>query len=131
MKISLRILLFYGLIAFIVIFSSCEDDRLYQSFYPEENLTITSYLESQKENYSYYLRLLEETDLTGALSAYNAYGNNFTLFLPSNTAFDDYFSDTLKCVSLQSEQCVSLQSEQCVSLQSEQNPSFSKVKRKD
>ncbi|MCK4919667.1 MAG: fasciclin domain-containing protein [Bacteroidales bacterium] len=93
MKISFRILLFYSLIAFIAIFSSCEDDRLYQSFYPEENLTITSYLESQQEHYSYYLKLLEETDLSGSLSAYNAYGNKFTLFLPSNTAFEEYFSE--------------------------------------
>lgn len=78
----------------MVFMSSCEDDRLYESFYPVENLTITAYLEAHQEEFSTYLRLLEEANYKGSLSAYNPYGKNFTLFLPTNEAFEEYFLES-------------------------------------
>ena len=91
LKIYLLVGIFAGLFLFFV---SCENDRLYESFYPEEKYTIASYLETSQDSLSMYYQLLKSLDLLNALSAYNPHGNSYTLFLPDDQAFNKFFEDS-------------------------------------
>jgi uncharacterized surface protein with fasciclin (FAS1) repeats len=89
-KIITRFLIVPGILLLIF---SCQEDRLYESFYKEQKLTIASFIEANKDSFSYYYELIKSNDMMGSLSAYNPYGNNYTLFLPSNDAFEKYFNE--------------------------------------
>lgn len=90
-KRPLHIILFFALVA---CFSSCENERLYESFYPEDYFTIAEYMEAGKDSLGIYYQLVEELDLLQSLSAYNPYGNSYTLFLPDDNAFMKFFESS-------------------------------------
>jgi uncharacterized surface protein with fasciclin (FAS1) repeats len=54
--------------------------------------SIGEYLNQNHEEYSYFMQLIEGNDLADALNSYNPYGNDYTLFLPTNSAFDRFFT---------------------------------------
>lgn len=74
-----------------MIWYSCEDPDQDRSFFDKNILTITEYLETNKDQYSSFLKVVEAADLKDALTAYNPFGDGFTLFLPTNEAFDRFF----------------------------------------
>ncbi len=59
-------------------------------FSDEDFTDIASYLEENQETYSRFYRIMLEGDLKHALSAYNPFGTGFTLFLPTDDAFDRF-----------------------------------------
>jgi uncharacterized surface protein with fasciclin (FAS1) repeats len=79
--------------ALCILFFTCKEEELYISYYPEQKFTVNSYIEANLDSFANYYKLLQAGDLTGALSAYNPYGNNFTLFLPTDRAFEKFFND--------------------------------------
>lgn len=69
--------------------SAC--DEIPDTFQTEKNLiSIGDFLYENKEDYSSFIRVMEEGNMTQALSAYNPLGNNYSLFLPSDEAFEKF-----------------------------------------
>jgi len=74
---------------------SCGEEQDLTPFVTEVEISIGQYLEDNEETYSIFNRIVQESGVMGALKLYNPYGNGnkaFTLFLPQNSAFDDYMS---------------------------------------
>jgi uncharacterized surface protein with fasciclin (FAS1) repeats len=64
----------------------CGQENTGEVFYKEDELPITAYLETNADNYS---TLLEILDITGFGPVLNAYGH-YTFFAPDNNAFSEY-----------------------------------------
>lgn len=79
-----------GIFLLIFVFAgmfSCTDQYT-ERFFQEDELTISAYLESNSNDYSMFLELL---DKSGFHSAFNAYGT-YTLFAFKNDAFAEYLN---------------------------------------
>lgn len=59
-------------------------------FYQEGLVEITDFIIENKEQYSRFNALMEASGVTSSLNSYNPSGNGYTLFLPTNEAFDRY-----------------------------------------
>ncbi len=73
-----------------LIISAC-DTTVPGSFIGEDAITISGFLEENQDTYSQFWKFLLATDLKNTLNAYNPNGSGYTLFLPTNQAFDNYF----------------------------------------
>lgn len=80
------------LLVSLIVFS-CEEEIEKGSFIDSNELNISSFLK-EAEVYSDFTQLLEKSDLFDALNSYNPYGNGFTVFVPSNEAFQNYISES-------------------------------------
>jgi len=80
---------------------SCEKNADTSGFFTEDMLSIATFLESNQEEYSRYWQLVEKTGLFPSLNAYNPKGINFTLFLPTDDAFERYIADNDKYSSFE------------------------------
>ena len=72
------------------VITSCDSDPYGSEWFDEDNLTICQYLEINKEEYSKFHRILIEGKMLSALCAYNPYGEDYTLFLPTDDAIDHF-----------------------------------------
>lgn len=70
--------------------TSCKSDPYGANWIKEDSLTISQYLEKNQEEYSKFFRLLVEGKMLTTLYAYNPYGEDYTLFLPTNEAIDNF-----------------------------------------
>jgi uncharacterized surface protein with fasciclin (FAS1) repeats len=73
-----------------LIISAC-DTTVLGSFIGEDAITISRFLDENQDTYSQFWKFLLATDLKNTLNAYNPNGSGYTLFLPTNQAFDNYF----------------------------------------
>jgi uncharacterized surface protein with fasciclin (FAS1) repeats len=71
-----------------------------QVFFDEDLVTIADYIENNKDTYSSYHRIMMEGNLFDPLSSYNPFGRGFTLFLPTDEAFERYIRNNDKYSSL-------------------------------
>lgn len=83
-----RFLVIWIILSAVII--SCESDPHESNFLDQDSLTISQYIEKNRDEYSKFYRLLVEGKMLGALYAYNPYGEHYTLFLPTDEAID-YF----------------------------------------
>lgn len=74
------------LILILALMPACIDEIPDETFFQDNELTITAFLERNVEDYSMMLELLERA---GFKSAFNAYGT-YTLFVFKNDAFQEY-----------------------------------------
>lgn len=88
-KFSMNRLLIQWMILFTVMIS-CKSETHDLDWVDGNPLTISQYLEKNKEEYSKFIRMLEKGKLLGTLYAYNPYGEDYTLFLPTNEAIDNF-----------------------------------------
>lgn len=95
----------YILIIFstLFLFSSCDDyfENFFRTetdeqsgFFNEEIITISNYINENKDRYSKFDTLMKEANIEKALNSYNPDGNNFTLFLPTDDAFDRFINSS-------------------------------------
>ena len=84
------------LIAGIFAFTSCKKEPLVTGFFDENVLSISTFIEKNKEEYSKYWQILQSTDLYHTLNAFNPLGEGFTLFLPTDVAFERYIGQSEK-----------------------------------
>ena len=71
---------------------SCEDTVV--EFETENDFgSIADYLYENQEKYSHFIQIAEATNLMHTFSSYNPHGNGYTLFLPTNEAFETYFQN--------------------------------------
>ncbi len=89
--INIRVFAILGLLLMLG-FQACEE--ISTKFETEENLVpMTTYLYNNPDIYSSYISIMEASNLKDALSSYNPNGKKYTLFLPSNDAFDRFFQE--------------------------------------
>ena len=82
-----------ALLVFVNLFISCEE--VPDKFETEDNfIPMTAFLDSNKADFSAFIQIMEASGLTDALSSYNPNGENYTLFLPTDEAFDLYFQES-------------------------------------
>jgi uncharacterized surface protein with fasciclin (FAS1) repeats len=84
-----------------LMFSSCKKDTIVTGFFDENVLSIATFLENNKEEYSKYWDIIQTTGLYHTLNAYNPNGDGFTLFLPTDDAFDRYIQQNDKYESFE------------------------------
>ena len=73
-----------------VVLNSCKSDPYGINWIDEDSLTISQYIERNKEEYSKFYRILDKGKLLTTLYAYNPYGEGYTLFLPTDEAIDQF-----------------------------------------
>lgn len=87
-----KIAAFLGLLLMLGI-QSCEE--VSTKFETEDSyVPISTYLYDNQEIYSNYISIMEAGKLTDALGSYNPNGESYTLFLPSDEAFDRFYEDS-------------------------------------
>jgi len=74
----------------LAVMTSCKSDTNSSTWVDENSLTISQYLEKNQNKYSKFYRLLVDGKMLTALYAYNPYGDNYTLFLPTDEAIDHF-----------------------------------------
>lgn len=89
-----RIVYILSLIAVVAGFNSCKEPERVAGFEDAEQYSMYYYILDNKEEYSDFLSILEVGGLAKTLSAYNPNGNDYTLFLPSNKAIDNFIKNT-------------------------------------
>jgi uncharacterized surface protein with fasciclin (FAS1) repeats len=92
------------LIQWIILFSvirSCESDPHDAYWFEEETFTIGEYLKVNQEEYSKFYRLLVEGEMLSPLYGYNPYGEDYTLFLPSDAAVDHFIEQSQDYVNFE------------------------------
>jgi uncharacterized surface protein with fasciclin (FAS1) repeats len=91
-----------SLIGFILLaagFSSCEDVPVEAKFEDMIDMTIYDFV-VEGEEYSHFLRIMEQGGIDKTLSAYNPDGLGYTLFLPTNDAIDRFIQESDQYASL-------------------------------
>jgi len=91
-------------VALLMQFSCTKTTVIDSGFKDQIKFTIYDYLVANPTEYSSFLRILQVADLDKTLSAYNpggkTGGNGYTLFLPTNTAVDNFVKASGKYASL-------------------------------
>lgn len=95
MKSIIPILLLFALLGF-----SCSTEIEEEVFFDENLLSIADYIEENKDTYSYFYRIMVEGSLYDPLNSYNPHGRNFTLFLPTDEAFERYIQNSSRFSSV-------------------------------
>lgn len=85
----------------LMVISSCKTDQNSFSWFDENSLTISQYLDKHKNEYSKFYQLLADGKMLNTLYAYNPYGNGYTLFLPTDEAIDHFIAQHPKYGSLE------------------------------
>jgi uncharacterized surface protein with fasciclin (FAS1) repeats len=75
----------------LLAFTTCnKPDPILPKWNNERLLSIGQYLEKNQKEYSKFYRLLSDGKLLTVLYAYNPYGDDYTLFLPTDEAIDRF-----------------------------------------
>src|SRR4030042_3630532 len=90
-SIMIRIIPVILLITTLLLSFDRNDNKI---FYQEKLLDIAGFIEENEDQYSRFYDIMTVGKLTDPLSAYNPFGNGFTLFLPTNEAFDKYIQNS-------------------------------------
>ena len=82
------------LVAVVFTINSCKEPERIAGFEDAEQMTIYDYIVANKEEFSDFLAIMEVGGIDKTMSAYNPNGNEYTLFLPSNKAIDNFIKTT-------------------------------------
>ncbi len=90
--INMRVTAVLGL---VLMLGSQACEEVSTKFETEDNLVpISTHLYDNTDIYSSYISIMETGGLKDALSSYNPNGEKYTLFLPSNDAFEHFFQES-------------------------------------
>lgn len=84
-----------------LLISSCESDPHDSNWVNENSLSISQYLEINQKEFSKFHKLMSESKMLNTLYAYNPYGNDYTLFLPTDEAIDNFIKQNKKYASFE------------------------------
>ena len=87
--------LFICFVVLLVLYS-CTPEYEDRIFFDKDLVSIAGYLEEHSETYSSFYRIMMEGGLYTSLSSYNPLGTGFTLFLPTDDAFERYIAKNQK-----------------------------------
>jgi uncharacterized surface protein with fasciclin (FAS1) repeats len=89
-----------GLMAYLFILlaliTSCKSDSFDTDWFSRNSLSISNYVEANKKEFSKFHKLMLESKLLNTLYGYNPYGNDYTLFLPTDKAIENYIGQNPK-----------------------------------
>jgi uncharacterized surface protein with fasciclin (FAS1) repeats len=89
-----KIIYHIALLSTLLFFFSCDkEDPIDPGFEDMERLTIYDYIVENDSLYSKFNQILVAGGLDKTLSAYNPNGNDYTLFLPTNDAIDEFVAN--------------------------------------
>lgn len=80
----------------IAILTSCKTDPSLYNWVNDDALTISQYLAKNKQEYSKFYALLVDGNMLSTLYAYNPYGDDYTLFLPTDDAVNRFIKQSGK-----------------------------------
>jgi uncharacterized surface protein with fasciclin (FAS1) repeats len=89
-----KLIYILSLIAVVAGYNSCREPERVPGFEDADQLSMYYYILDNEEEYSNFLAILKVGGLDKTLSAYNPNGNDYTLFLPSNKAIDNFIQNT-------------------------------------
>lgn len=92
--VAIRFLLLW--LVFSAITTSCKPDSNTSDWVDEGSLTISQYLKKHRDEYSKFFQLLVDGEMLVTLYAYNPYGDDYTLFLPTDEAIDHFIQQSQK-----------------------------------
>ena len=81
--------------------TSCKTDPHESNWVNENSLSISQYLEINQKEFSKFHRLMSESKMLNTLYAYNPYGTDYTLFLPTDKAIDNFIQQNQKYTSFE------------------------------
>jgi hypothetical protein len=76
--VTTRFLVLWMILSALI--SSCESVHNESNWVNENSLSISQYVEKNREEYSKFHMLMAESKMLNTLYAYNPYGNDYTLF---------------------------------------------------
>jgi uncharacterized surface protein with fasciclin (FAS1) repeats len=83
-------------VMFCAIIASCSPEAIVPDSFNKNSLSISSYISLNQKEYSKFYKLMLESKMLNSLYGYNPYGNDYTLFLPTDKAIDNYISKNPK-----------------------------------
>jgi uncharacterized surface protein with fasciclin (FAS1) repeats len=86
--INVRFLILWILL--YAVMTSCESKQSESDWFDGENSTIGQYLDANRKEYSKFYRLLVRGKMLSPLYAYNPHSDGYTLFLPTDSAIDNF-----------------------------------------
>ncbi len=89
-----------GLSVILIGTRSCDPIVVEANFEDMIDMTIYDYIIDNKEEFSSFLRILQEGGIDRTLGAYNPKGLGYTLFLPTNDAVDQFIEENDQFSSL-------------------------------
>ena len=89
------------LVAGCVGIAACSKSMEETGFFDENVVSISTFLENNDEEYSKYWEIVQTTGLYHTLNAFNPLGAGYTLFLPTDAAFDRYIQGNEKYPSFE------------------------------
>ena len=89
-RITLFIGLLVGLTTVMFYVGSCKEELTIKPFYEEKTESMTDYMEARPDSFSHFFRLVQTAGMEKTLTAYNPGGNNYTLFLPTDEALEQF-----------------------------------------
>ncbi len=95
LKYLIPTIFFTGII--LLMLAGCgNDEDISGRFYEGETRSIANFIQSKSEvdSFSRFQQILKIGELETTLKAYNPRGNNYTLFLPNNKAFDRFIENS-------------------------------------
>lgn len=97
----MRKITIYIFLLLVIFLSSCfKDEILEAGFKDTYRMTIYDFLEQNKEEYSSFIAILEKGGIYKTLSAKNPEAAGYTLFLPNNTAVEEFIKGNSQFSSL-------------------------------
>ncbi len=84
------------LMVLLIIITSCVSDPHESNWVDENSMSISQYIELNQKEYSKFHKLMTESKMLNTLYAYNPYGNDYTLFLPTDEAIDQFIRQNPK-----------------------------------
>ena len=89
------------LLLFATVIISCSTEIEEDIFFDEDLVTIGDFIEDNNETFSSFYRVMMQGSLYDPLTSYNPHGRNFTLFLPTDEAFERYIRKSSKYSSME------------------------------
>ena len=90
---------------FCIFLVACEPDYtitpFFEGIYKGRNESITEFIVNKADTFARFRDLMITGNLDKTLTAFNPHGDNYTLFLPTNEAFDRFISNSQKYNSFQ------------------------------
>lgn len=80
----------FSVLILVFFVTACSTERDESNWVEGDTLSISQYLEKNHEEFSMFYRLLNAGKMLNTLYAYNPYGEDYTLFLPTNSAIEKY-----------------------------------------
>lgn len=87
--------------AVIAYFVSCETNITSEPFYDEIDISIAEYITEQQDTFTKFYEVVKTSGLEKTLSAYNYHGTQYTVFMPTDEAFERFIEQNDRYSSFQ------------------------------